>query len=94
MKSVATILLLFCIFCTSCQKSYNLKGNWKNCGDSPGLSDALVFNDSYNFVRNDTVFLRKDSAIAIIERISFEYGEKKLYVKSLADYKIYRFCKK
>jgi hypothetical protein len=93
MKPDIKILLLFCLFCVfiSCQKSNKLNGNWKNCGDNYGFSDVLVFN---NFVRNYTVFFKNDSAIATVEKISFDYGEKKLYVKSLNNHKIYRFCEK
>lgn len=94
MKLDIKTLLIFFLFFISCQKSSDIKGVWKNCGDDSEFSDILVFDDLYNFVKNDTVFTKKDSAIATIQKISFEYGEKKLYLKSINNHKIYRFCKK
>ncbi|KFE97313.1 hypothetical protein IX39_20130 [Chryseobacterium formosense] len=96
LKFNKNILLFIFIILISCKKENNdyLKGHWKNCGENPGFSDILVFDEKYNSVRNDTIFSHKDSAIAIVEKISHEYGEPKLYLKSIKDQKIYRFCKK
>ncbi|MNG81258.1 MULTISPECIES: hypothetical protein [Sphingobacterium] len=67
---------------------------WKNCGDNSDLQDILVFNDTYNFVRNDTIYSRLviDSPIAVINRIDSYYGERRLYLNRLSDQKTYRYC--
>jgi len=93
LKFLLTILgLSFFLF--SCKNKSLINSVWKNCGDNSGLPDILVFNDTHNFVRNDTIYSRPviDSAIAVINRIETYYGERRLYVKRLSDQKIYRFC--
>lgn len=82
------------LFLCSCHNKILTNSIWKNCGDNTGLQDILVFNDTTNFVRNDTVYNRLsiDSAIAVVDRMDTYYGERRLYLKRLSDQKTYRFC--
>lgn len=88
------IFLSVNFFFCSCKNKSLTNSIWKNCGERVGLQDILVFNGTYNFVRNDTVYNRLsiDLPIAIIDRIDTYYGERRLYLKSLSDRKTYRFC--
>ena len=94
MKFNFNFLFLIVLFIFSCQshKEDLTNSTWKNCGKNLGLSDVLIFDDKLNFVRNDTILFGTDSAIAIIDTINLHYGERRLYVKSISDNKIYRFC--
>ena len=64
---------------------------WKNCGAKAGLSDILMFDDSHNWLRNDTIFIGRDSVVATIVKLDLHYGERRLLVKDFNN-KIYWFC--
>jgi len=93
LKFLLFFLSVSFFFC-SCKNKSLTNSIWKNCGDHVGLQDILVFNGTYNFVRNDTVYNRLsiDTPIAVIDRIDTYYGERRLYLKRLSDHKTYRFC--
>jgi len=88
------VILGLSFLCFSCKNKSLTNSIWKNCGDNSDLQDILVFNDTYNFVRNDTIYSRLviDSPIAVINRIDNYYGERRLYLNRLSDQKIYRYC--
>ncbi len=96
MKFSFSFLILVFIINISCSNKRNdlSDSNWKICGKNIGFTDILIFSDKLNFERNDTIFLKNDSAIAVIDTITFHYGERRLYVKSISDNKIYRYCEK
>lgn len=88
------VILGLSLFLCSCKNKSLVNSIWKNCGDNTGLKDILVFDDTHNFERNDTIYSRLiiDSPIAVINQIDIYYGERRLYLKRLSDQKTYRFC--
>ena len=76
-----------------CNKNANNLDNtiWKNCGGI-GL-DLLVFSKDYLLVKKDTIYFSKnDSAIAVFDHMENYYGERRLFVKTLANNSKGRYC--
>lgn len=65
---------------------------WKNCGDEGGLADIMAFNKEYFYIIDSVVYNKKHCAVAKLDRLEFYYGERRLFLNSLQDNKIYRYC--
>jgi len=93
--SVMLVVLVNCSFKN--ERTFDLSNStWKFCDDknTGGFSDVLVFSEHYLFLKSDTVFMRtNDSAVGLIDRVDYEYADRKLYLK---DFKgnIGRYCEK
>lgn len=97
MKKIITIFLLTPFLIQSCENKNGLEDSfWKYCDDYGAgyISDVLDFRgNKYLLVRNDTIFDKKEVAIATIDRIEDDYGERRLFVKD-QNGRLARYCEK
>ena len=90
--SIILLINILSLF-VACNNKQLVGSTWKNCGDFGIGADLLIFNKDVLYVKNDTIYYtKKDSAIAIIDRIEYYYGERRLFVKSLMNKQIGRYC--
>ncbi|CAM3171863.1 hypothetical protein [Flavobacterium frigoris] len=94
MKNIS-ILFLAILLCQSCGNKNDLKNSlWKYCDDNGSgyVSDIIDFRgNKYLYVKNDTIFNKENLAVAIIDRIKYYYGERRLFVKDKKGL-IARYC--
>lgn len=96
MKKIFSILLLIVFIFQSCkdERKNNLENSlWKSCGET-SMIDILDFrkNKKYLLVKNDTIYsFKNDSAMFVIDTITYHYGERRLYIKDFKNNKA-RFC--
>lgn len=65
---------------------------WKNCSEDAEFFDVFVFNKKYFYMIDSVVYNNQDSAVAKLEKLEYYYGERRLFLKSLQDNKVYRYC--
>lgn len=96
MKKLVILFLTTAFILQSCESKDSIENTiWKYCDDQDSgyISDILDFRKNNMHVRNDTIFNKKDSAIARIDRIEYYHGEKRLFLKDFKG-KITRYCEK
>lgn len=65
---------------------------WKICDSEGGFADIIAFNKEYFYIIDSVVYNNKDSAVANLEKLEYYYGERRLFLKSLQDNQLYRYC--
>ncbi len=89
------LLFLICNLYISCKCENNLENSlWKYCGYGSGhIADILDFRDDKYFnIKNDSIYIGKDSLIGIIDKIEYnEIMERRLFVKDLSGH-TGRYC--
>lgn len=65
---------------------------WKICDNEGRFADVIAFNKKYFYLVDSVVYNNKDSAVAKLQRLEYYYGERRLFLKSLQDNQLYRYC--
>lgn len=85
MKKLSFIFAFFPLAIYSCRDQNLHDTTWKFCGDQYGYyPDVLIFDPNILYVKNDSIFYSSnDSAIGILDSITYYYGERRLYIRDL-----------